>query len=130
MACLRAQSSYQPIIGDQKKYLDLTKQEWQKLMQARLEFRQLLETHSLVRLAGGVSDALDFLENEITKIADSVARRERFLRLLREARAILNQQAEQQGANGDLLDGMQKKKPHSSVKKKFRRFNLANFMNG
>jgi hypothetical protein len=112
---------------EKNKYSDsIGQSEYDDLMEARLEFRNLLEEYGLTELTGGESDAIDFLENEITKIADTVARRERFLRLIREARDTLNRQAEQQGANGDSSDGERDQKPHPSTGKRFRRFTLAN----
>lgn len=58
----------------------------ESLMNDGFQFRQLLDKHGLVELAGGESDALDWLETQIIELADSVSRKQRFLKLVRQVR--------------------------------------------
>jgi hypothetical protein len=59
------------------------------LLEARLQFRNLLEEYGFVLLAGSEADALSWLETQIIELADSVSRRERFLGLLKQTREVL-----------------------------------------
>jgi hypothetical protein len=95
----------------------------ESLKNERLEVREFLERCGLVESSCGESDELDWLEGEVIKLADTVARRERLLKLIRAARDTLNhQRGEQQGAQrqADLPD--MDKKPRPSTSRKFRRF--------
>jgi hypothetical protein len=102
------------------------------LMEARLEFRQLLEEHGLVSLAGSEAETLSWLETQVIQLADSVSRRERFLELVRQVREGLKREQErerlslrkerQQGEK--LPDSEQKRRSNPYAPRGFRRFNI------
>jgi uncharacterized protein YqgQ len=93
-------------------------------MEARLQFRQLLEKYGLIQLAGGEGDAIEWLESMAIQLADSIARRERFRQLLRQARQALDREQEKGQRQEKLSDGERKEKPSPYTETRFRRFNL------
>jgi hypothetical protein len=88
------------------------------------QFRQLLDKHGLVELAGGESDALDWLETQIIGLADSVARRERLRKLLRQAREGLTREQDARHPDGDSPQGERKERPNPYVEVRFRKIKL------
>ena len=102
------------------------------LMEARFEFRRLLEEYGLVLLAGSEAEALSWLETQIIKLADSVSKRERFLELVRQVREGLKREQErgrlrlwkerQQGEK--LPDSEQERRLNPYAPRKFRKFNI------
>jgi hypothetical protein len=121
MNSIRAQEIHQQIIQDQKQYLDLSEQEWEGLMEARLAFRNLLQDHSLLVLIGDESESVEFLERQVLEVVYSITKRQRLQTLLRQGKEMLRR--EQQG---NLPDGERDQKPRPSTGRRFRRFNLAN----
>jgi hypothetical protein len=113
MDCLRAQSFYQ----SQEQYLNLTEQEWQELMKARLEFRELLLDHSLLDLIGDETECVEWLEHQVIELVYSITKRQRLQTLLRLGKEMLKR--EQQG---NLPDCEREQKPHPSTGKRYRRF--------
>ena len=86
------------------------------LTEARLTFRALLERYRLTELAGGQQDAIVWLESTAIEFADSVSRRERFLKLARQVREGLMREQEERH---------QSKEPcNPYIIKRFRRFNI------
>jgi hypothetical protein len=102
------------------------------LMEARFEFRRLLEEYGLVLLAGSEADALSWLETQIIKLADSVSRRERFLELVRQVREGLKREQERErlslgkeSQQGEKLpDSEQKRRANPYSPRRFRRINI------
>jgi hypothetical protein len=102
------------------------------LMEARLQFRNLLEEYGLVLLAGSEAEGLSWLETQIIGLADSVSRRERFLELVRQVREGLKREQErerltlgkerQQGEK--LPDSEQKIRPNPYGPRGFRRIRI------
>ena len=102
------------------------------LMEARFEFRRLLEEYGLVLLAGSEADALSWLETQIIKLADSVSKRERFLELVRQVREGLKREQErgwlslgkerQQGEK--LSDSEQKRRLNPYALRGFRKIRI------
>jgi len=90
-------------------------------MEARLTFRELLEEHGLVFLAGSEQDAISWLETQIIELADSVSRRQRFIGLLRQAREMLSRGQEESKAP---LDGERIERRNPYVEGRFRRFRI------
>jgi hypothetical protein len=94
-------------------------------MEARLQFLQLLDKHGLVRLAGSAEEALDWLEGEAIRLTDSISRRRRFIQMMKEARAMLNQQVVQEArTQGDKPPGEKEEEVRTSTAKRYRRFML------
>jgi hypothetical protein len=91
------------------------------LMEARFEFRQLLEEYGLVLLAGSEADAIAWLETQIIKLADSVSRRKRFIGLLRQTREVLSRGQEKSKV---LLNAERKERLNPYVEARFRRFRI------
>lgn len=94
------------------------------LMEARLEFRKLLSEHGLVSLAGSEVDAVEWLEGQIIELADSISRRERFLKLVRQVREGLNREQSARPRDGDLPGGERTEKPNFYSGRRFRRINI------
>ena len=102
----------------------------QDILKARLQFRQLLEEHGLVSLAGSEAEALSWLESQVIQLADSVSRRERFLELVRQVREGLKREQEReilsrgQEESRVLPNGgrIEKANPHGP--RGFRKFNI------
>ena len=102
------------------------------LMEARFEFRRLLEEYGLVLLAGSEAEALSWLETQVIELADSVSRRERFLELVRQVREGLKREQErerlslgktiQQGEK--LQDSEQKRRLNPYASRRFRRITI------
>ena len=104
----------------------------QDILEARLQFRNLLEEHGFVLLAGSEADALSWPETQIIELADSVGRRERFIELVRQVREGLKREQERERLSlgkerrqGEKLqDSEQKRKLNPYAPRKFRRFNI------
>ena len=102
------------------------------LMEARLQFRNLLEEHGFVLLAGSEAEALSWLESQVIQLADSVSRRERFLELVRQVREGLKREQERERLSlgkerrqGEKLqDSEQKRRLNPYAPRKFRKFNI------
>lgn len=97
-----------------------------------MTFRELLERYGLTELAGGQWDAISWLEAQIIELADSVARRERFLELVRQVKEGLEREQERERVGlgkerrqGEKLsDSEQKRKPNPYAPRKFRKFRI------
>ena len=94
------------------------------LMEARLTFRQLLSGHGLISLAGSEQDALSWLETQIIGLADSVARRERLRKLLRQVREGLTREQDARHPDGDSPQGERKERPNPYIEVRFRRIRI------
>ena len=91
------------------------------LMEARFEFRRLLEEYGLVLLAGSEAEALSWLETQIIKLADSVSRRQRFIGLLRQTREMLSRGQE---VSRVLPNGGRIERVNPYIEARFRRFRI------
>jgi hypothetical protein len=91
------------------------------LLEARLQFRNLLETHGLVSLAGSEAEALSWLESTVIELADSVSRRQRFIGLLRQTREMLSRGQEE---SRELPNGERIERRNPYVEARFRRIKI------
>ncbi len=94
------------------------------LNEARLTFRGLLEKYGLTELAGGPEDAFAWLESQAIELADSVARRDRFRELLRQAREVLTRGRDAQHRGGDSPGGERIMKSNFYSGRRFRRIKI------
>ena len=90
-------------------------------MEARFEFRRLLEEYGLMLLAGSEAEALSWLETQIIELADSVSRRRRFIGLLRQTREMLSRGQEESKV---LLNAERIEKRNPYIEARFRRFRI------
>ena len=91
------------------------------LMEARLQFRELLNEHGLPALAGSESETVSWLEQMVIQFADSVARRERFRELIRQPREMLTREQGARPRDGDLPGGERTERPNPHIGRRFRR---------
>jgi hypothetical protein len=91
------------------------------LTKDRLQFRNLLSEHGLIKLAGGQEDALSWLEAQIIELADSVARREQFRELLRQTREMLTREQGARPREGDSPGGERTERPNPHIERRYRR---------
>lgn len=91
------------------------------LMEARLQFRNLLEEYGLVLLAGSEVEGLSWLETQIIQLADSVARRERLRALIQQTKNRLERGQDQSNV---LPRNERIKKVNPYVEARFRRIKI------
>ncbi len=92
------------------------------LRRDRLHFRNLLDAHGLVSLAGGQEDALSWMETQIIELANSVDRRERFRELLRQTRERLTQDARH--ADDKCAGDERKERVNPYIQARFRKIRI------
>jgi len=91
------------------------------LLNARFQFRNLLDTHGLVLLAGSEADAIDWLSSQVIEIADTVARRERLQALIQQTKNRLERGREEGKASPN---GERKERSNPYVEARFRKFRI------